>query len=308
MKNRTVYIIFFFISLTAAGCGSRPADNPLARTNDMGGWSVDIVAPGCVWYNYTGYYAPTDANQTINVLEIDLSRREYSLAVVHSEEADSLSAFSVREKAFAGVNGSYFEPDVSFVKVGGRVWREVTLAADHVRWWKHEGAFFHDAATGRAAIACGDNASYLASDYPTVLSGAPVLIDDYRPVGEDFAAVPDSVDIRSLDYEDYRRHQGARHPRVAIALTDDNRALLVTVDGRWWTSSGMSAGELTRMLVRHFSPRYALNLDGGGSTTMRISGRGVNDTNVVNFPVDNRRYDHYGQRAVNNVILVKKND
>ena len=70
----------------------------------------------------------------------------------------------------------------------------------------------------------------------------------------------------------------------------------------------MTAQELTRMLVRHFNPRCALNLDGGGSTTMLIGNRGVYDTHVVNFPVDNKRYDHYGQRAVNNVVLVKRND
>lgn len=173
---------------------------------------------------------------------------------------------------------------------------------------QHEGAFFLDPATGKADIDYGDNASYLASTYSTVLSGAPMLIADYEPVGETFAANPDSLDLRTLDYEDYRRHQGVRHPRVAIALTEDGRALLITVDGRWWTSSRMTAQELTRMLVRHFNPRCALNLDGGGSTTMLIGNRGVHDTHVVNFPVDNKRYDHYGQRAVNNVVLVKRND
>ncbi len=86
----------------------------------MAGWSIDVVAPGCVWYNYTGFYLPTGANQTINVLEIDLSHGGYSLSVVHSEEADSLSAFALRADAFAGINGSYFEPDVSFVKTDGR--------------------------------------------------------------------------------------------------------------------------------------------------------------------------------------------
>ena len=93
----------------------------------MAGWSIDVVAPGCVWYNYTGFYLPTGANQTINVLEIDLSHGGYSLSVVHSEEADSLSAFALRADAFAGINGSYFEPGVSFVKTDGKVRREVTV-------------------------------------------------------------------------------------------------------------------------------------------------------------------------------------
>ena len=109
-----------------------------------------------------------------------------------------------------------------------------------------------------------------------------------------------------LEYEDLRRQQGVRDPGVAIAMAGDGRAYLGTVDGRWWTSSGMTARGLTQMRARNFDPQYALNLDGGGSTTMVLEGRGVYGTGVVKFPVDNKRYDHYGQRAVNNVVLIRK--
>ena len=143
--KKTFYILIQAALLTT-GCCNTPADDPLSRTSDMAGWSIDVVAPGCVWYNYTGFYLPTGANQTINVLEIDLSHGGYSLSVVHSEEADSLSAFALRADAFAGINGSYFEPDVSFVKTDGKVRREVTVDKTHTRYWKHEGAFFLDPA------------------------------------------------------------------------------------------------------------------------------------------------------------------
>lgn len=133
--KKTFYILIQAALLTT-GCCNTPADDPLSRTSDMAGWSIDVVAPGCVWYNYTGFYLPTGANQTINVLEIDLSHGGYSLSVVHSEEADSLSAFALRADAFAGINGSYFEPDVSFVKTDGKVRREVTVDKTHTRYWK----------------------------------------------------------------------------------------------------------------------------------------------------------------------------
>jgi exopolysaccharide biosynthesis protein len=46
----------------------------------------------------------------------------------------------------------------------------------------------------------------------------------------------------------------------------------------------------------------ALNLDGGGSSTLYIQGYGV-----INYPCDNGIYDHEGERAVPSVLLVKKN-
>ena len=47
----------------------------------------------------------------------------------------------------------------------------------------------------------------------------------------------------------------------------------------------------------------AINLDGGGSTTLWI--KGFPDNGVVNYPSDNKQWDHYGERKVANVILVK---
>lgn len=273
---------------------------------DWNGWKVDSIAPGYIWYNYTGYYGPFNSNQTVNVISFNYKQSEYNLEIVHSETPDSVSAFADRYGAIAAINGSYFEPDVSFVKTNGNILREVTATKDHVGFWKHEGALFYDSKKKKMAIAYGNNGSYKSSTYPNILSGAPMLIDDFNQVGETFAAMPDSIDIKKLNYEDYRRHQGVRHPRVAVAITADEKLIFIVVDGRWPSSVGMTAKELTQFLTKYFKPRYALNIDGGGSTTMWIKDRGVIGTHVVNYPVDNKRYDHYGQRAVNNVILLKR--
>jgi exopolysaccharide biosynthesis protein len=45
--------------------------------------------------------------------------------------------------------------------------------------------------------------------------------------------------------------------------------------------------------------RDALNLDGGGSSTM------VFDGNIVNHPSDNKKFDHQGERVVANAIVVR---
>ncbi len=84
-----------------------------------------------------------------------------------------------------------------------------------------------------------------------------------------------------------------RHPRTAIASLADGRILLVVVDGRQPTLSvGMSLDELARLLI-DLDAVEAMNLDGGGSTTMVVQGK------VVNHPSDVT-----GERPVSDAILV----
>ena len=72
----------------------------------------------------------------------------------------------------------------------------------------------------------------------------------------------------------------ARQPRTLAGVRADGRVLLVTVDGRrpGW-SAGVTLPEAAR-LMRSLGARDALNLDGGGSTTMTVRGE------VVNRPSD----------------------
>jgi exopolysaccharide biosynthesis protein len=85
-----------------------------------------------------------------------------------------------------------------------------------------------------------------------------------------------------------------RHPRTAIASLRDGRVLLVVVDGRQPSLSiGMSLDELARFLIE-LGAVEAINMDGGGSTTM-----------VVNDAIVNRPSDPTGERPVSDVILVR---
>ena len=63
----------------------------------------------------------------------------------------------------------------------------------------------------------------------------------------------------------------------------------------------MSLPDFVRLL-RSLGCYDALNLDGGGSTTMFVDGFGHNG--IVNHPTDNGKYDHEGERTVSNCIVV----
>ena len=87
-----------------------------------------------------------------------------------------------------------------------------------------------------------------------------------------------------------------RHPRTAIGYNKDKTKLyLITVDGRQKCSAGMTLNELSEFML--FIGCYnALNLDGGGSTTLVINDK------IINYPSDLT-----GERPVGNALLIISN-
>ena len=83
-----------------------------------------------------------------------------------------------------------------------------------------------------------------------------------------------------------------RHPRTAVAKLRDGKFLMVTVDGRSESSGGISLYDLADYLLS-LGAVDAINLDGGGSTTMYLDGK------VVNTPSDKE-----GERKIGDAILV----
>jgi hypothetical protein len=86
-------------------------------------------------------------------------------------------------------------------------------------------------------------------------------------------------------------HANGRHPRTAFAVTGEGKFLFLTLDGRQRTSAGMTLAELAELL-HSMGAVEAINLDGGGSTTMVVNGA------IRNSPSDGR------ERAVSDAILV----
>lgn len=108
------------------------------------------------------------------------------------------------------------------------------------------------------------------NDLDQAISGGPFLVRDGKPwidgEAEGFSA---------------ESFINTRHPRTAVGIARNGDLLLVAVDGRSKLSSGMTLPELAEYMVRLGAVR-AINLDGGGSTTMWLR------AGVVNAPSDGR--------------------
>jgi len=260
------------------------------------GWQCAKINDGINYYTFSGIEPVSGSAQHIYVTDWDMANKDYALRLVWSPERCSTSEIFRRENAVVALNAAY-EPESIVLKTGGTYHTcmpyDVVMKTP-VPNWKSEAAIYTDASgqnirigfDGKGKSIAEQRAFYAASEWENLFTSAPMLIDDYNPVGAFFSdSTLTMQQLEEYNYEDPIRHQGVRHPRTAVALTEDGHFIMVAVDGRKPdVSEGMSARELTRFIERNFHPRYALNMDGGGSTTMCVRGQGNPATHVVNTP------------------------
>ncbi len=85
-----------------------------------------------------------------------------------------------------------------------------------------------------------------------------------------------------------------RHPRSAVCIDRNDDVIMFAIDGRRPEAEGMSLNELQAFMKRK-GCHDAINLDGGGSTTLWSRKEGI-----LNTPSD-----PFGERPVANAIFVK---
>ena len=90
-----------------------------------------------------------------------------------------------------------------------------------------------------------------------------------------------------------------RHPRAAFGTDDEGNAYLVVIDGRFKGQADGASIYETAYVCHLLGMTDAINLDGGGSTTLWTE-----KTGVINYPCDNKTFDHNGERSVPNLIAV----
>src|SRR5262245_23895902 len=75
--------------------------------------------------------------------------------------------------------------------------------------------------------------------------------------------------------------------RTTIGLTEDRRTLVLFTVDRAGGSLGLQVGEVADLLIRDYGVYNALNLDGGGSTTLAMENALTHERAIVNVSSDN---------------------
>jgi len=286
MKQRIYIIVIFF---AFAFCLQAQRDS-LAFVN--GPWQTDtldgMVLKQCRFEGQRLFAS----NQQIFVLEIP-DTAHYTLAFAHEPRRTKTSEMARKHEAVAAVNGSFFDMDkhfpICYLRIDSVNIGENTPGKDTVnRKYYQYGTLClsHD----NVFILKTDSSRHWeeALPYPDIMTAGPLLIwhDTLQYMRDDRTFVTN------------------RHNRTAVGIREDGTVLFFVADGRFKQAEGLSLTELQQIL-RWLGCRDALNLDGGGSTTLFLN---IGDYHsVVNCPSDNGRFDHDGERGVSNAVLIMKN-
>lgn len=243
-------------------------------------------APGCYGVVHTRLF---DSQQTISFVRYRPESFSTTIVTAEREDADSTSALCLASGALAGINGSYFNVNelitTCFIKDDGQIIGETSPS----EYFRTNGVITFSE-TDFSIDPCDTAAVYAGADASwEVMASGPILIDE----GERITYTDSTV------VSGWKRFYARRHPRTLVGREADGTTWLVVVDGRVKDQAeGMSIEELT-VLGEMMSWRDAINLDGGGSSTLwTLHG------DVLNNPVDNHRYDSDGERIVPNILTV----
>lgn len=295
------FIVFLFVGVSIySGCqkdkGTSPVEPPTEGSTgsqqtytekiNNAAWDSTWVSDAVLWkyYHFTDLF---NAYESVTVFDVDLNNKKLTIKIPYVTTGSFLktSDGAVSVGAVAAINGSYFDTknggSTVFFESQGKV---ISYTSSHIPSYRNNAGFSIDK-DGNVSIIKIPTSGWTSTSTYDLLTSGPILV----------------YNGKVMDQADNTFNTG-RNPRTAIGLTKDNQLIAVVVDGRAIQSAGMTNTELAEVM-QALGCQTAMNLDGGGSSTAWVKGSGV-----VNYPSDNKKFDHGGERAVATVIaFVMKN-
>jgi exopolysaccharide biosynthesis protein len=212
-----------------------------------------------------------------------------------ADNRETVSSFARDLGACVAVNGGYFAMDQTpsrhrgLLLADGTLWEPPTpsIIWDSLRYETARAAvgFTGEDVVEIAWVASRRDTLFAWSNPPQHQNGRPA--EPLRPaearvwdVRDALAAGPRLVvggEVRvTLEEEGFfGSYLREPHPRTAAGRTADGALILMVIDGRQSESRGATLEELARLMVEAGAVD-ALNLDGGGSSTLAVNGTLVN--------------------------------
>ena len=230
------------------------------------------------------------SNQSIQIIEIKpKSKYKFDLAY-QTKSLITLDSFVKIQKAIAGINGTFFDVknggSMDFIRSNHQIINANFLYPTGKRAEHQKGAILIK--EDKLRISNWDG----TSDWETLLDAEDVMLSGpvLRINNQDIALANNAFNAD-------------RAPRSLIGIKNDGTVLFICIDGRTIESEGITIKE-EQDLVRWLGCKDAINLDGGGSSTLFL--KNATENGIINHPSDNKIFDHYGQRKIANAILLVK--
>ncbi len=212
-----------------------------------------------------------------------------------TDNRETVGSFAQDAGACVAVNGGYFAMDLTPARHGGLLLTSATLRAPATRQVVRNSIIYEVARAAIGFTQSGEvqitwvttrnDSLFSWRRPPSNREGRPALPLDYDeaeawPVTEALGAGPMLVTdghIRVTADEEvfFGSSIPSTHPRTAVGRTRDGSLILLVVDGRQPESRGVNLQELAA-IMHDLGAVDALNLDGGGSTTLVVNGTLLN--------------------------------
>lgn len=253
-------------------------------------WRERELYEGVVVRSWRGIFEDLGP-QMIHELVIDLNTPGLSVRALAANGCQTVPSIGANAGAIAGINGGYFDTatcaPVSLLKSDGVVLG--TSASS-----KPRGAF-GILANNQPAVAVLDPSDTWA-EAQQAHGGGPTLVLDGNVQQGSTAWAAEGISNASFL---------AENPRTVAGVDANGLVHLVAIDGRDPDAAGLSLDNLAQFANTELGMVQAVNLDGGGSTTLWVEG--MNSNGVLNYPsdaVDSQPADHSGLRSVSGGFFV----
>lgn len=262
-------------------------------------WDVKEIGKGITLkeFHFTGDSKIFDSNQYVSIIEIDTKKAKGHFALASNlGYITPTSKFAKDSGAVVAMNGSFYNMSKPY---------------NSVCYFKKHGVeefVFNEKMAQRDNGAVAISAKGKLSVHPAdVAEPGNIAPEQTWPARLDAVSVVSSGPVLMIDGKDARLDENSfnrnRHPRSAVG-TAGKKVYLVAVDGRnAENAQGVSLWEFTK-IMRWIGAEDAINMDGGGSTTLYAEGQ--NGTGIVNHPSDNKKFDREGERHIVNALLFIK--
>ena len=259
MKRLTAFFMALF-AMTASMAQNQDSDREAFTQAE---WEITDLGKGA-----QAMYAQIDMfNSTQSISIVKYPAKKFRTEILHrpGESAGKPSEIGKEENAAFVLNGGYFHVKQRIPSVYFRKGRKARIEA------------------------VTDTTLYSAADrrWHSSLASGPLLILDGDIV------VQKTMNDTTTQFYD------KRHPRAAFGTDEEGFHYLVVIDGRFQGEADGTSIYETACICEYIGMTEAINLDGGGSTTLWTE-----KTGVINHPHDNRKFDHEGERTVPNMIAV----
>lgn len=285
MKKRITLLLTCLYLLSTALFAQTSADS-IAIVSAQ--WETNVSEDGIV-HKRASIPSLYKGPQHINLIEIPSSRKlHFGIGV--DEKMVPISKLAPAHKALAAINGSFYNMEkgnsVCYLQYGKEIVDTTTTRELEIRV---TGAVYVHKKKLRILPWNSQIESQYKKKKGAVLASGPLMMKDGKTCSWEMCD---------------KSFTTTKHPRSAIFTTKDKKTVLITVDGRSMGNAiGVNIPELAH-LIRILGGEDALNLDGGGSTTLWMEK--ASDKGVLNCPSDNGKFDHKGERRIPNIIYVRK--